>query len=152
MKIKFAISVLVFSTSLYNATAQKINKSADAIIGKWMGENNEYQVDLYKDAAGKYAAKIIWFVVVTKGKTMADIVDKNNPNPKLKTRKWLGMQTLSGLEYDGKNKWVNGEIYVPKTGKTYSAKCTLTSKNNLEVRGFIGISLLGETIKFYRTK
>jgi uncharacterized protein (DUF2147 family) len=132
--------------------AQKPTKNGDAIIGKWMSAANDFQVEVYKDAQGKYAAKIIWFKVITAGKTMNDILDKHNPNSQLRNRKWLGMQTLNGLEYDGKNKWNNGHIYVPKTGKTYSAKCTLTSKNVLEVRGYIGISLLGETLIFNRVK
>ncbi|MBN1327649.1 MAG: DUF2147 domain-containing protein, partial [Candidatus Cloacimonetes bacterium] len=41
-------------------------------------------------------------------------------------------------------KWKGGTIYDPESGKTYS--CTMKlSGDQLEIRGFIGISLLGRT-------
>jgi uncharacterized protein (DUF2147 family) len=151
--MKTTIIVLITCLLLnISGFAQKVNKNGDAILGRWMSAANDFEVEVYKETNGTYAAKIIWFVVVTKGKNINDVVDKHNPNAKLRTRKWLGLQTLEGLNFDGKNKWVDGKIYVPKTGKTYNAKCTLANKNTLEVRGYIGISLLGETIKFIRVK
>jgi uncharacterized protein (DUF2147 family) len=85
-------------------------------------------------------------------KPMDAMLDKKNPNQALRNRKWIGMQTLKNLEFSSNNSWENGNIYVPKTGKTYSASCTMVGNNTLKVRGYIGIKLLGETLEFTRVK
>lgn len=58
----------------------------------------------------------------------------------------IGMQILNSLRKDSETKWVGGEILDPNNGKTYSCKVTLIEDGKkLEVRGFIGFSLLGRT-------
>ncbi len=72
-------------------------------------------------------------------------VDRNNPDPDLRTRPALGLQLLEGFGYSGGNVWKGGTIYDPGNGKLYKCKMTLTDPKRLEVRGFIGISWLGRT-------
>ena len=75
-----------------------------------------------------------------------------DPNPKCdkcegarKDQPITGMQILSGLKPDG-DEWAGGEILDPNNGKVYKAKARLADDGKkLEVRGFIGISLLGRT-------
>ncbi|QEL54139.1 DUF2147 domain-containing protein [Chromobacterium paludis] len=56
-----------------------------------------------------------------------------------------GMQILWGLKKEGEG-WNSGHILDPKSGKVYSAKMKLVDNGNkLEVRGFLGFSLLGRT-------
>lgn len=58
----------------------------------------------------------------------------------------IGMQILNSLKKDSDTKWSGGEILDPNNGKTYSCKITLIEDGKkLEVRGFIGFSLLGRT-------
>lgn len=58
----------------------------------------------------------------------------------------LGMQILNGLKKDSETKWSGGEILDPKNGKTYSCKIELIEDGKkLQLRGFIGFSLLGRT-------
>ena len=60
---------------------------------------------------------------------------------------------MKNFTYDSNsNQWTGGEIYDPKNGKTYSCKMKLSSDNHLEVRGYIGISMLGRTEHWERTK
>ena len=40
--------------------------------------------------------------------------------------------------------------YDPKNGNTYSCTIKLTSPNSLEVRGYIGVSLIGRTDNWTR--
>jgi len=55
----------------------------------------------------------------------------------------LGMTILWNLHHDG-DVWDGGEILDPEEGKTY--RCRLhPAGDRLEVRGYIGISLLGRT-------
>ena len=48
--------------------------------------------------------------------------------------------------------WENGFIYDPETARTYKCKMTMESPDILNVRGFIGISLLGRTNTWTRVK
>lgn len=58
----------------------------------------------------------------------------------------VGMTILWGLKPDGDGVWTGGEILDPGNGKTYRCKMKLTDGGKkLEVRGFIGVSLLGRT-------
>lgn len=62
----------------------------------------------------------------------------------------LGMTILWGLKKDG-DTWAGGEIFDPKNGKTYRCKMTLSEDGkSLNVRGFIGISLIGRTQIWHR--
>jgi uncharacterized protein (DUF2147 family) len=63
----------------------------------------------------------------------------------LKDKPVMGMTILWGLKQDGST-WSGGRILDPKSGKVYSAKMTLIDGGKkLEVRGFIGFSLLGRS-------
>lgn len=57
----------------------------------------------------------------------------------------IGMTILSGLRRDG-NQFTGGEILDPANGKTYRCKMALSDNGKkLNVRGFIGVALLGRT-------
>ena len=62
-----------------------------------------------------------------------------------KNKPVIGMQIGSGLKKDGEV-WSGGEILDPQNGKTYKCKVWLEDKGKkLNVRGFIGVSVLGRT-------
>jgi uncharacterized protein (DUF2147 family) len=72
-------------------------------------------------------------------------LDKNHPDEKVRSRPVLGLTNTWGFVYKGENIWDDGSIYDPKNGNTYSCTMKLKDKNTLEVRGYIGISLIGRT-------
>jgi uncharacterized protein (DUF2147 family) len=62
----------------------------------------------------------------------------------------VGMTILWGLKKDGDG-WSGGEILDPKNGKIYRAKMSLSEDGRrLNVRGFIGVSLIGRTQTWWR--
>lgn len=62
-----------------------------------------------------------------------------------KNKPVIGMNILWGLKKTNDG-WGNGKILDPKNGKTYSAKARLIDNGTkLEVRGYLGVSLLGRT-------
>jgi uncharacterized protein (DUF2147 family) len=62
----------------------------------------------------------------------------------------VGMTILWGLKKEG-DAWTGGEILDPKNGKVYKCKLTLSQDGKiLNVRGFIGISLIGRTQAWLR--
>ena len=62
----------------------------------------------------------------------------------------VGMTILWGLKKKG-DTWTGGEILDPMNGKTYRCKMTLSDDGReLNVRGYIGISLIGRTQTWHR--
>jgi uncharacterized protein (DUF2147 family) len=62
----------------------------------------------------------------------------------------IGMTILWGLKKQGDG-WGGGEILDPKNGKIYRCKMSLAPDGkSLNVRGFIGISLIGRTQTWLR--
>ncbi|MNR06667.1 hypothetical protein D3C85_1227480 [compost metagenome] len=78
-------------------------------------------------------------------------LDSKNPDENLKKRALLNLEILKDFDYDG-SKWTDGTIYDPKSGKTYSCNLSLKSTDVLNVRGYVGISLLGRSETFRRVK
>lgn len=61
-----------------------------------------------------------------------------------------GMVIMWGLERDG-GTWEGGKILDPSNGKVYSVKLTPAADGSkLQVRGFVGFSLLGRTQTWLR--
>lgn len=62
----------------------------------------------------------------------------------------IGMQVLWGLKADG-DRYSGGHVLDPKKGKVYNATLKVAPDGkSLEMRGFLGISLLGRTQKWLR--
>lgn len=123
-------------------------QSENAILGVWFNTEKTAQVEIYKRGATFYG-KIVWLKDPNPGGKPA--VDKVNPDPKLKTRTLMGLNLLEGLRFDD-GIWDDGTIYDPKSGKTYSCQITLKSANILEVKGYIGFSLIGRTVEWTKAK
>ncbi|SDK20556.1 Uncharacterized conserved protein, DUF2147 family [Catalinimonas alkaloidigena] len=122
----------------------------DAVVGIWKVGSGDAHVQIYKEGS-EYFGKIVWLKEPNdeNGKPK---VDKNNPEEGKRNDPVLGMQMLRHFEYDEDNVWEDGEIYDPKSGKLYSCKMTLVKPNVLEVRGYIGISLIGRTDTWTRVE
>lgn len=68
----------------------------------------------------------------------------------LKNKPVIGMTILWGLKKKG-DVWKGGNILDPDNGKTYGCKMELAANGTeLNVRGFIGISLIGRSQTWYR--
>lgn len=114
---------------------------AQDIKGKWFTEAGDAQVEIY-ESNGTVNGKIVW---LAKGPDTKDI---HNKDEKLRSRKLMGANILSGLTKK-KDKWEGGRIYNPKNGKDY--KCSIWMEGNkLKVRGYIGF--LYETQTWTRKK
>jgi len=79
-------------------------------------------------------------------------LDKNNPDPALRSRPIIGMDIIVGLVRTGKKKWEDGTIYDPRDGKTYKCVIKLKRDGSLKVRGYIGTPLLGKTVVWTRVE
>ncbi len=131
------------------------SQSGDEILGVWKTFDKqgklESTIEIYKEQ-NEYCAKIAsltepnWPADDNQGMAGKAKNDRHNPNADLRGRPIVGMQITHGFIYNlDKNVWENGRVYDPGCGKTYKCKFTLVSSNLLEVRGYVGISLLGRT-------
>ena len=118
----------------------------DAILGIWFNEEKDAKIKVYKED-GKFDGKIVWH------KTGDDIspFDQKNPDPELRTRKKVGLVILSDFDFKS-GQWENGTIYDPKSGKTYSCVIKMQKDGSLNVRGYIGISLIGRTTNWTKAE
>lgn len=123
---------------------------ADDVVGVWLNEDQDAHIQV-ENRAGKYYGKIIWLKEPNEPDGKAKL-DDENPDPELQNRPVMGLQLLSDFVFNGDDEWEDGDIYDPKSGKTYSCYMVFAdnTKNKLKVRGFIGISLLGRTTYWTR--
>jgi uncharacterized protein (DUF2147 family) len=143
-KFSFLLMFFVFGISLAWAQEEK-----DTPLGTWINEEKEARFEIYK-CGNRLCGKITWLKEpLRNGKPK---MDDQNPEAKLRTRPILGMVFMKDFEYDSGLKWDEGSIYDPKSGKTYSCYMKIISNDKMEVKGYIGISLIGRTQTWTRVK
>lgn len=121
------------------------------ICGIWWNKDKDAKIKIYS-SYGKYYGQIHWLKNPIDTVTNKPKLDKNNPDEKERWRPIKGLIILKDLVWDEDDQeWSDGDVYDPKTGKSYSLTCSLKDKNTMELRGYIGISLLGRTDIWVRT-
>jgi uncharacterized protein (DUF2147 family) len=143
-----AVGIILTASSVFGA-------DADRILGLWNTAENKSKIEIFK-CGDKYCGRIAelkepnYTADDKDGPVGQPKVDRKNPDPSLRTHPLLGMELMHGFTYSGKNVWEEGKIYDPEDGKYYKCKMTLSAPNRLDVRGFIGFSLLGRTTTWTR--
>jgi len=121
----------------------------DQIEGLWYNDIKSGKILITRAPNGKFYGKVVWLKEPLKdGKPK---VDELNEDPRLRSRPRLGLPVLMDFVKDGDNKYTDGKIYDPLNGKTYSCKMTCKGKE-LDIRGYIGISLFGRTTTWTRAQ
>jgi uncharacterized protein (DUF2147 family) len=125
-------------------------QNADAITGIWWNAEKTAKIQVYEQN-GEYFGEIVHLETPNdeSGKPKTDI---KNPNEKLRSRPRNGLVILEGLKYDSDGEYEDGEIYDPESGKTYSANAELVGEDKLDLRGYIGFSLIGRTSTWTRAE
>lgn len=124
------------------------------ILGPWKTDGGDSQLEFFK-CGDKICGKIVWLKVPgyidrKDGPVGTTKVDRKNPNPALRKRPILGLEVMKGLTAKGANRWEKGTCYDPETGKSYKCKMYLKSPKRMELRGYIGISLIGRIFALTR--
>lgn len=129
----------------------------DDILGVWLNQKQDAKIEIAK-CGNDFCGKIVWLKEPVypagskEGTPGAAKIDYKNPDAARQITPLMGLQIMDGLQSSGDNQWKNGKIYDPDSGKTYSSKVTMVSHDQLDLRGFIGVSLLGRTEKWTRAK
>ena len=143
-------TLAVVAVMLLAGLSAHAQSKADDILGVWWNAEKTSKIEVYK-TGDKYFGKIVHLVEPNDASGKPK-VDKDNPDAKLRNRPLQGMVILKGLKFDGGGEYEDGQIYDPKSGKTYSANAELVNKNKLDLRGYVGISLIGRTSSWTRAE
>jgi uncharacterized protein (DUF2147 family) len=143
--------IMLFASVLF--LASQVAAQADRIVGFWLTEKKDAQVQIVKSPSGKYNGAIVWL-----DKPFEDDgrikVDDENPDPKLQNRQIMGLPLLNNFVYNSKKKeWSNGTIYDPDSGNTYDCYMWFEEgdPNVLHMKGFIlGMRFIGRSSKWIK--
>ncbi len=108
-------------------------RAAAPVTGRWVTQSKDGIVEIYQCGATICGKLAKFLVAPPNGIGQKDI---NNPNKALRSRTLLGMDILTGFKEAG-NEW-KGQIYDPKSGKTYRSVVYKGKSGNLVVKGCIG--------------
>ena len=123
-------------TAIVMAVMVLLSTSAQAaapVTGKWVTQSKDGVVEIYECGATICGKLAKFLVPPPNGVGQKDI---NNPDKALRSRTLLGMNILTGFKATG-NEW-KGQIYDPKSGKTYRSIVYKGKSGNLVVKGCIG--------------
>lgn len=124
--------------------------NAQTVLGKWKtidDKTGKYRsvVEIY-ESNGKVYGKIVDIFDETKRDRKCEKcegADKNKPI--------LGMIIIRGLQKDD-TEYNGGKILDPESGSQYKCNLKLEGKDKLIVRGYMGISLIGRSQTWVRSK
>ncbi len=138
-------AMLVLSAASF---AQKL--PADKIIGVWESVDSEVKLRFeFYQSEGKYFGKLLYASNMFEADGKTPKKDFKNPDEKLRGRSRYGITNITNLSYkDGE--YIDGNLYNPQEGRNYIVKARLRNANEMDFRGYLGISLLGKTMRFKR--
>lgn len=136
----------IFALTLFFVFAMYLGSFGQDIVGKWKtidDKTNKVKsvIEIGKNPNGTYFGKI----------TKLFKEPGEDPDPKCDkckgsrhNQKIIGMIILNDLKKKSSNMWDGGKIIDPETGDTYDCKMWI-EKGNLQVRGYMGWSVLGRS-------
>lgn len=131
------------------AGAQQLTPKLQKALGHWQIVNGDGdpggQVETYMEN-GKLFGRV---TQVRPGRTPQDVCDRCSGD--YKNKLILGMVIMRDFHAEGDD-WVGGTVVDPENGKEYKGKIWSIGNDQLKMRGFIGIALLGRTETWVRMK
>jgi uncharacterized protein (DUF2147 family) len=137
-----ALLIAAFST-LPDAFAQ----SSNDIVGIWKTEDAGLQFEMF-NVGSECRARLLYGRYVMEPDNVTFMRDTKNPVEALRSRSLKHVTILSGLTWQN-GEWTSGSFYSPRNGMTVSCSGKIID-GKLRMRGYVGISLLGQTIVFRR--
>lgn len=131
-KVSYAALLLL---ALLHPGAAAQAPAAD-VTGVWIDHTGQGAVEI-TPCGERICGQVVWL---------------KNPSHKSKSGKLIcGTQILGELRREGGNAWESGWIYNPEDEERFSAALKLVNANTLQVTGYLGIKLLGETFTWKRS-
>lgn len=143
-----ALSLTFAAFTLFVAPAAFAQQPApDVIVGVWEADDGSVKLDMYK-AGTEFQAHLLYGNEVVEADNVTFKKDTKNPDPALRERSLENIVFIHGLRWED-GEWSGGSLYDGSSGSTY--RCNVTVKDGkMHLRGYLGISLLGQTRVFHR--
>lgn len=119
----------------------------DAITGIWQADDGSVKLEMFK-AGPEYQARLLYGNQLMEADGVTFRKDEKNPVRALRSRSMKHVVFITGLEWKN-GSWTGGSLYDGSSGRTYSCEVTIRD-GKLNLRGYIGISALGQTRTFHR--
>ena len=117
--------------------------AARPVAGAWLTDDREGIVEI-APCGDRICGRLVKSLVPIKGPP----VDRNNPDPALRSRPIIGLPVLLG--FDEEDQVWRGRIYDPRHGRHYRATLERIAPDRLKVRGCIAV--ICRTIMWSRVK
>ena len=137
------LRTLTFALVMTISGGPSVLAAQDAAHGYWLTENGKAIV-LMSQCGTQTCGQMVW-TSAPRDATGKLKLDVNNAEPDLKTRPVCGLQLIGGMKPKSAGTWEDGWIYNPRNGEKYSAEIQAVSADELKVRGYLGISILGKS-------
>ena len=138
------ITYMVLSISIFSSYGNA--QSNDPVLGVWktIDEKTNQPSSLIRleEKNGELIGVVIE-LIPTPGEAL--ITHCNLCKDERKGKPIVGMIIMKGLKRGAPGNWSGGEILDPEEGEIYKVKIAMVNDKTLEVRGYIGIPLLGRT-------
>src|SRR5579875_538416 len=132
----------LLAAALFFLLAPQTAALAEGPQGEWLLDGRVV-VQIF-DCSGELCGRVLWLKVPLDPEGRIKL-DKNNPNPALRSRQICGLTILWNLQPAGPDRWEDGWIYNPDDGKLYRVDARLESSDKMTARIYLGMPLFGET-------
>lgn len=125
-----------------SVSANPVTDRRDELLGEWWTEGHEGRIRFTRDRDGTYRGTTSC-CIPAKAKP-EDLKDIHNPKPEQRSRPTMGLTIIWKLNYDD-GEYTGGYVYNPRDGKTYRFKVKVIDRETVQIRGYMGIPLLGQS-------
>jgi uncharacterized protein (DUF2147 family) len=126
-------------------------QSTDPVLGVWktIDEKTNQPSSLIRlDEKNGELIGTVTELIPSPGETL--VTHCNLCKDERKGKPIIGMMIMKGLKKSSPGAWSAGEILDPEDGEIYKVKINMVNDKTLEVRGYIGVPLLGRTQTWVR--
>jgi len=121
-------------------------------IGVWADDTGDTHIEIYR-CGERLCGRVAWLREPQDPSTGRPKTDQRNPSADKRTQPLQNLVVLQNLRYNpDAERWEDGEIYDPGSGRTFSCYVSLQEKDRLEVKGYIGFSLIGRSHYWTRVR
>ncbi len=119
-------------------------------LGLWYAEGGAAQVAIER-CDDALCGRVVWLRSPFDERG-CDLRDRYNPDAGLRDRSLVGLELLRGVAPtpDADGVLHGGVIYDPTSGRTYRCLLRLDGDDRLELRGYLGVPLIGRTTTWLR--
>ena len=136
--MKIGTALLFLAASLSGASAS----NPTGVMGDWTSPNQSI-VHVYPCGSN------VCLKIARLSHEAPSKLDAKNPDKSLRTRPLCGMNISTDFHQTDATHLDKGHLYDPESGRTYSGTI-VADGDKLNLRGYIGISLLGRTEIWHR--